>query len=72
MCIDFMKDYEMLGHMERIPDHEIVSHPQYYPPHHSVLKADSSTTKLRVVFDGPFRDSSGYLLNDKLLIGRPI
>ncbi|XP_070067219.1 uncharacterized protein [Drosophila virilis] len=32
---------------------------KYYLPHHCVLKEDSTTTKLRVVFDGSSATSSG-------------
>lgn len=69
---NFMADYELLGHMEMIPDYDIDKQPQYYLPHHAVFKPNSSTTKLRVVFDGSFKDAAGQSLNDTLLIGPPI
>lgn len=36
----------------------------YYLSHHGVLKGDSTTTKLRVVFNGSSTTSTGYSLND--------
>lgn len=50
---DFMLEYEALGHMSKIgtfPDD--VHGNSYFLPHHGVFKEDSTTTKLRVVFDG--------------------
>lgn len=44
----------------------------YFIPHHAVLKASSSTTKLRVVFDASRKSSSGSSLNDILMIGPTI
>lgn len=41
----------------------------YYLPHHCVMKAASSTTKLRVVFDASARDSNLMSLNENLLTG---
>ncbi|XP_073811749.1 uncharacterized protein [Musca autumnalis] len=41
----------------------------YYIPHHCVLRPDSSTTKLRVVFDASCKSSSGWSLNDILHAG---
>ncbi|XP_055589427.1 uncharacterized protein LOC129741706 [Uranotaenia lowii] len=41
----------------------------YYLPHHAVLKPDSTTTKLRVVFDASCRTSTGVSLNDGLMVG---
>ena len=41
----------------------------YYMPMHGVVKASSSTTKLRVVFDGSALTTSGYSLNDTLAVG---
>jgi len=37
--------------------------------HHCVLKEDSTTTKLRVVFDGSSLASLGSFLNDVLMAG---
>lgn len=41
----------------------------YYLPHHAVLKPDSTTTKLKVVFDGSCRTSTDISLNEKLMVG---
>lgn len=67
--IGFMKEYEDLGHMEKVPKDEIQKSKTYYLPHHGVLREESTTTKLRVVFDGSAQTSSGTSLNEQLLIG---
>ena len=41
-----------------------LTQPIYYLPHHGVFKADSSTTKLRVVFNGSSPTTTGKSLND--------
>ncbi|XP_065088562.1 uncharacterized protein LOC135710040 [Ochlerotatus camptorhynchus] len=68
---EFMTEYLNLGHMERIPDDEVNVSPEksFYLPHHGVMRQDSVTTKLRVVFDGSCQSSSGISLNEKLLTG---
>lgn len=43
--------------------------PTCFLPHHCVLKPDSSTTKLRVVFNASSPTSTGYSLNDNLMVG---
>ncbi|XP_053682304.1 uncharacterized protein LOC128732893 [Sabethes cyaneus] len=40
-----------------------------YLPHHGVLKEDSSTTKLRVVFNASQKSTNGLALNDILMTG---
>lgn len=64
----FMREYEMLGHMTRVS----ISNNEkdvYYLPHHGVVKADSLTTKLRVVFDATTASDNGWSLNDIQLTG---
>lgn len=67
MYFDFIKDYINLGHMHKLsPDN---SNLYYYLPHHGVYKDTSTTTKLRVVFDGSYKTTSGISLNDIQLVG---
>lgn len=56
----------MLNHMEPVssPDSE-----GYFLPHHVVIKGDSTTTKVRIVFDGSAKTTTGISLNDQLMIG---
>ena len=70
----FMDEYLSLGHMEEVPAAEIYqsSHKSYYLPHHAVFKNDSSTTKVRVVFDGSAKTNHNTSLNDSLLVGPTI
>ena len=67
----FLSEYLQLGHMKEIPPEKesVPDSDSYYLPHHAVLKESSSTTKLRVVFDGSSRSSTGVSLNDKLMVG---
>lgn len=66
----FMKDYLAKGHMESISNtlDDVSAHKVYYIPHHAVLKLDSSTTKVRVVFDASTKNGE-FSLNDHLLVG---
>lgn len=66
----FLDEYKSLGHMSEITDKEQL-HTQvgYYLPHHAVFKLSSTTTKLRVVFDGSAKTSSGLSLNDVQWVG---
>ncbi|KAH8310203.1 hypothetical protein KR067_003129, partial [Drosophila pandora] len=64
----FIKEYLDLGHMSPVPPSARPAR-QYFLPHHCVLKEDSSTTKLRVVFDASAATTSGYSLNDVLMSG---
>jgi hypothetical protein len=66
---DFMDEYETLGHMEKVLTTQIDTSSTCYLPHHGVLREESVTTKLRVVFDGSAETSTGTSLNEKLLIG---
>ncbi|XP_054282645.1 uncharacterized protein LOC128999903 [Macrosteles quadrilineatus] len=68
---EFMSDYLLAGHMEKVSTIDL-SQPHYFLPHHGVLKVTSSTTKLRTVFDASAQTSTGISLNDVLLTGRKL
>lgn len=66
----FMREYESLGHMRAIAvDENEEPGSAYYIPHHCVVKPSSTSTKLRVVFDGSATSSSGVAINDALMSG---
>ena len=60
----FMREYLQLTHMTKIRG-DLLG-PSYYLPHHGVLKESSTTTRLRVVFNGSYTTTSGQSLNDAL------
>ncbi|XP_062541998.1 uncharacterized protein LOC134209995 [Armigeres subalbatus] len=64
-----MEEYLQLGHMQEVPEPVDDRIEHSYIPHHVVFKESSTTTKVRVVFDASCKTSSGYSLNDTLLVG---
>ncbi|XP_065368808.1 uncharacterized protein LOC135961242 [Calliphora vicina] len=71
MYNSFMKEYINLGHMS-IADNKVPDVSHYFIPHQCVLRPQSSTTKLRVVFDASCKTSTQLSLNDLLMIGPTI
>ncbi|XP_036141015.1 uncharacterized protein LOC118644996 [Monomorium pharaonis] len=67
--LNFMNEYQQLGHMTEITPEEKDLNSVYYLPHHSVVKESSTTTRVRVVFDASARTSSNLSLNDVLMTG---
>ncbi|XP_067215149.1 uncharacterized protein [Linepithema humile] len=65
----FMSDYETSGHMSQVPMIQFNEKIAYYLPHHAVRKEDSTTTKVRVVFDGSAKTTSGLSINDVQYVG---
>jgi hypothetical protein len=66
----FMEEYEALHHMKKFTIDHNSEYPAYHLPHHHVLKPDSTTTRLRVVFDASSRaPPSNLSLNDTLCTG---
>ena len=67
----FIREFMDLGHLEEVPLNEIDKDPSqlYYLPHHCVFKEELTTTKLRVVFDGSAKTSTGQSLNESLMVG---
>lgn len=64
----FLAEYEKLGYTQ-IKAEETAHKISYYLSHHCVVKADSSTTKVRVVFDASSATDNGISLNDLQLVG---
>lgn len=65
----FIDEFVSLGHAHEIRNFSNPNEQAYYLPHHAVLKEDSSTTKLRVVFNGSAKTNTGSSLNNVLLVG---
>ncbi|XP_065081813.1 uncharacterized protein LOC135704278 [Ochlerotatus camptorhynchus] len=66
---DFMDEYLALGHMKQVFDYQSPPSPCYHMPHHAVVREESTTTKLRVVFDASCKTPEGPSLNDALMVG---
>ena len=65
---EFQEVVQGYRHAEPVPSHQL-NLPNFYLPMHSVVKQSSTSTKLRVVFDGSAVTSSGVSLNQCLLVG---
>jgi len=72
--VRFMREYQNLGHMTLSTNTNIQSteHPQVFLPHHPIIRNESSTTKLRVVFDASTKTSTNISLNETLMVGPTI
>ncbi|XP_029165933.1 uncharacterized protein LOC114936784 [Nylanderia fulva] len=66
--VDFLNEYEELGHMQKIENVQRFFQPTFLP-HHPVIREDNTTTKLRVVFNASANTSNNTSLNDHLMIG---
>lgn len=64
----FLDEYLKLGHMRKVSPQTLLEG-RYYIPHQAVFKMDSTTTKLRVVFDASSKSTSNVSLNDLMLTG---
>lgn len=65
---EFMHEYLQLNHMTKISKERLNHTPHFYLPHHPVFK-DSTTSKIRIVFNASKKTTSGKSLNDILHIG---
>lgn len=68
----FIKEYIDMGHMTENKHSHKNNKINVYLPHHHVLRESSSTTKLRVVFDGSAATTSGKAFNDIQMVGPTI
>ncbi|XP_050313663.1 uncharacterized protein LOC126748451 [Anthonomus grandis grandis] len=70
----FIDEYISLNHARVVPlslKNEKLEN-KYFLPHHCVLRESSQTTKLRVVFDGSMKTSTGLSLNDVMHKGMTV
>lgn len=58
---NFMNEYQSLNHMTEIKE---IPEGSFFLPHHCVIKDSSTTTKLRVVFDGSCQLDTGLPINE--------
>ncbi|XP_070525097.1 uncharacterized protein [Cardiocondyla obscurior] len=68
---EFLKEYEELKHMERVPHDEIKSTRVWYLPHHAVI-TEVPRWKIRVVSDASRQTAHQQSLNKALIIGPPL
>lgn len=66
---EFIEEYEQLNHMKRVENTQCEPEKVYYLPHHGVYREHSLSTKLRVVFNGSSKTTTGYSLNQILHSG---
>ena len=65
-----LQEYEDLHHMEEVPGEEKGDRVfNFFLPHHAVVKPESTSTKVRVVFNASKKSKSGFALNDVLHTG---
>ncbi|XP_048524259.1 uncharacterized protein LOC125505138 [Dendroctonus ponderosae] len=70
----FIDEYISLGHGKYVAlsQKNELNENKYFIPHHCVIREDSLTTKLRVVFDASMKSSNGVSLNNIMLKGFPV
>lgn len=61
--VEFIKEYESLGHISRIGPNNLLAADNFIP-HHCMLKHDCSTSRFLVVFNASTKMSTGISLND--------
>jgi len=67
---EFLREYLQQGHMELVEDQNHISARALISLHQPVVRLDSMTTKLRVVFDASSKTTNDISLNDKLMPGQ--
>jgi len=67
-----MRAYLESQHMELVPMNKRMTPYCYYIPHHCIVRPESKTSKLRVVFDASAVTTAGQSLNTNLYTGRKL
>ncbi|CAG7817296.1 unnamed protein product, partial [Allacma fusca] len=66
---EVFKDWLKEGVIEQVPDEDLNKSEAHYLPHRAVIRDDSSTTKVRPVFDASCKLAKSLSLNDCLAKG---
>ena len=66
---EFLNEYEALGHMAVVPKSLVTQRRVFYLPQHAVVRETSSTTRIRVVFNGSHRTNFALSINDLQHVG---
>ena len=69
---EVIKTYLELGHAEQVPTEDHPPAESFWLPMHAVFKEASTSTKLRIVFDGSAATTTGLSLNQALYVGPTI
>lgn len=69
---DFINEYINMDHGKYLESGVNENQHRVFLAHHCVIRDEALTTKLRVVFDGSNKTSSGFSLNDIMLKGSPV
>lgn len=67
--ISCFEEYITLGHMNKVPSELATQTPNYFIPHHAVVKEVCGVSKFRIVFDASCKTSNGVSLNDEMFTG---
>lgn len=71
MYIEFMREYEQLGHMSVVPECDL-NLQSYHVPHRAVIRPSSLNKKIQVVFNASSNDVNCLSLNEVCLTGPTI
>ena len=69
LYVNFILEYETLGHMHKVPTIDVDKPQTVYWSHHPVFRENSTTTKLSVVFHASSKTSNSLSINDRQIIG---
>ena len=70
LYVDAMEDFINAGHMEEVKEES--DRQVHYLPHHGVVKMDSTSTKLRPVFNASCVSETGQTLNEFFCVGATV
>lgn len=63
---EFISEYQSLNHLNVVKYPDVNSSSHYYIAHHVIMKSDGNLSKIRVVFNGSSKPSSGSSRRDIL------